>query len=591
MTKRGLVLILAVVVCLGAKSLSAQSVGSKGDPAAGATKATACAGCHGASGVSTSEAYPNLAAQQYAYLVKQLEAFHDGTRKDPLMQPMAQSLSAQDMKDLAAFYSSLQAPSGGADKAATLSAAQAKSVAHHAPIYTSPAFVTPRMHPTRQYWIDKLPVGPGREVLVERCNACHDLQRTIAFVRPRAEWQNIVAAMSRRGSAITAQEEPVAVDYLTKYFGPDSPPIEGRKEVGMRVCAPNQWPKGLAQFRKDWVSPYNIWVSNQVGGSVDVVDPSTKKIVSRINCLSAPDRVEFSRDGNTAYVPDRVEHNVTVIDTRTGAIKAKVPLIDRPNVSVLTRDYKKLYVGIWPVKPNENRLGYIQVMDTATLKIIKTIEVKGGIHDLWMSADGKDLLAMSPEGRFMDLFDTRNDHKIWTCCQGPEIGTMNMEAAPDGPTSRIFFSYGGYSGIIVIDAKTGKELERVPHPVDRSGPYKGIPHSSGNGKAFGFHGGEISPDRNYYWLMQASFIYRYALPRLKPVGDVHLALIDQVGKAFTPPIEGSWLTLSPDGSKVFASRPGRNLLSIVDAATRKEEALIPTGEYPLHISVWPRGTP
>jgi YVTN family beta-propeller protein len=68
-------------------------------------------------------------------------------------------------------------------------------------------------------------------------------------------------------------------------------------------------------------------------------------------------------------------------------------------------------------------------------------------------------------------------------------------------------------------------------------------------------------------------------------------LIDQVGNSFTPAVEGTWLTISPDGQTVWASRPGRNLLSVIDVKTMKEVALVPTGEYPLHISVWPRGTP
>jgi YVTN family beta-propeller protein len=395
----------------------------------------------------------------------------------------------------------------------------------------------------------------------------------------------------RRGSPVTPQEKPVVVDYLAKNFGLTSPPIDSRKEIGRTFCTPSQWPKGSKNFRSNWTSSYNIWVSNQQGASILIVDPATKKIVSRIGCVSAPDRVEFSRDGNTAYVPDRVEHNVTVINTRTGAIETKVPLIDRPNVSVLTRDYKKLYVGIWPVRGDEDKRGFIQVMDTKTLKIVKTIEMKGGIHDLWMSPDGKLLLAMSPEGRFMDLFDTRDDRKIWTCCHEAEIGTMNMEAGPDGSTSRIFFSYGGYNGIVVIDAKTGKELTRIRNQVDTTGPYKGIPHSSGNSKGFGFHGGEISPDGKDYWIMQGSFVYRYQLPSFKPLGDVHLAMVDQAGKSFRPAVEGSWLTISPNGQKVYAVRPGRNLLSVIDAKTMNEEALIPTGEYPLHISIWPRGTP
>jgi YVTN family beta-propeller protein len=579
-------------IFLNALALTAASGSAyaEGDAAVGRTRASACTACHGLTGTSPSEAYPNLAGQGYSYIVKQLKGFHEGTRKDPLMEPMAKPLSDQDIENLAAYFST-QKP---APPAALATQIPAESGAPpHAPIIPSDIVVS-RPHPTRQYWADRLPAGEGREVILQKCQLCHDLERTIAFVRPKEQWQNVIDAMNRRGSPVTPEEKGVIVNYLTKYFGPDSPPIPatgGVKEIGMRACKPGEWPKGSSDFRSNWKGSYNIWVSNQQGGSIDIVDPVTKNIVRRINCISAPDRVEFSRDGNTAYAPDRVEHNLTVIDTRTGAIKAKVPLIDRPNTSVLTRDFKKLYIGIWPVSGDEDKRGYVQVLDTDKLKIVKTIEVKGGIHDPWMSPDGKLLLVMSPEGRFMDLFDTKTDNMIWTCCYEAEIGTMNMEAGPDGSTSRIFFSYSGFSGVVVIDAKTGKELQRVPHPVDTEGPYKGIPHQSGNGKALGYHGGEISPDGKDYWVMQGSFVYQYALPSLKPLGDVHLAMVDPAGKRFTPAIEGSWLTIAPDGRKVYAIRPGRDLLSVIDVKTMKEEALIPTGEYPLHISIWPRGTP
>ncbi|HVY80489.1 MAG TPA: c-type cytochrome [Steroidobacteraceae bacterium] len=558
---------------------------ASGDVTAGRNKASACTACHGLTGVSPADLYPHLAGQRAAYLVKQLKAFRDGARKDPLMEPMAKPLSDADIENLAAYFSA-QKPAQPAPPLAQTSAPDTP-VAH--PPIAPAGIVVPRPHPTRQYWADKMPEAEARPIIWQKCQICHDLQRTLAFVRSKEEWGHVVDSMIRRGAPVTPEEKTVIVDYMTRYFGPDSPQID--KEVGMRACKPSEWPKGSSDFRSNWKSPYNIWVSNQQGGNIDIVDPQTKTVLRRINCVSAPDRVEFSRDGNTAYAPDRVEHNITVIDTRTGAIKAKIPLIDRPNTAVLTRDFKKLYAGIWPVRGDEDKRGYVQVIDTEKLKVVKTIEVKGGIHDTWMSPDGKLLLAMSPEGRFMDLFDTADERKLWTCCTEAEIGTMNMERAPDGATSRIFFSYSGFSGIVVIDAKSGKELQRVSHPVDTSGPYKGIPHASGNGKALGFHGGEISPDGKNYWVIQGSFVYRYELPSLKPLGDVHLALVDQAGKRFTPAIEGSWLTISPDGKKVYAVRPGRNLLSIIDVATMKEEALIPTGEYPLHISIWPRGTP
>ena len=78
-----------------------------GDAAAGKTKAATCAGCHGAVGVSANPLWPNIAGQQEAYMVKQMKAFRDGTRSDPLMSPMSKPLSDADIDDLSAYYSGL----------------------------------------------------------------------------------------------------------------------------------------------------------------------------------------------------------------------------------------------------------------------------------------------------------------------------------------------------------------------------------------------------------------------------------------------------------------------------------------------------
>lgn len=77
------------------------------DAAAGKAKSATCAGCHGAEGVSGNPLWPNLKGQKDAYLVKQLKAFRDGTRSDPMMSPMAKPLSDDDIANLAAYFSSL----------------------------------------------------------------------------------------------------------------------------------------------------------------------------------------------------------------------------------------------------------------------------------------------------------------------------------------------------------------------------------------------------------------------------------------------------------------------------------------------------
>jgi len=75
--------------------------------AAGKAKSGTCAGCHGAAGISKNPMWPNLAGQQQGYLVKQLKAFRDGSRSDPMMTPMAKPLSDEDIANLAAWYNSL----------------------------------------------------------------------------------------------------------------------------------------------------------------------------------------------------------------------------------------------------------------------------------------------------------------------------------------------------------------------------------------------------------------------------------------------------------------------------------------------------
>ena len=74
------------------------------DAAAGKAKSAICAACHGADGASLSPLYPNLKGQKEQYLAKQIKAFRDGTRKDPMMAPMVAALSDDDIANLAAYY-------------------------------------------------------------------------------------------------------------------------------------------------------------------------------------------------------------------------------------------------------------------------------------------------------------------------------------------------------------------------------------------------------------------------------------------------------------------------------------------------------
>jgi len=66
---------------------------------------TVCVACHGADGNSAIAANPILAGQGPAYIFKQLTEFKSAVRKNDIMAGMASTLSEDDMKSVALYFS------------------------------------------------------------------------------------------------------------------------------------------------------------------------------------------------------------------------------------------------------------------------------------------------------------------------------------------------------------------------------------------------------------------------------------------------------------------------------------------------------
>lgn len=71
----------------------------------------ACAGCHGAQGEgNASMNSPRIAGQPAEYLQRQLDAYANGARRSPVMEPIAKALSPPQRRDAAAAYAALESP-------------------------------------------------------------------------------------------------------------------------------------------------------------------------------------------------------------------------------------------------------------------------------------------------------------------------------------------------------------------------------------------------------------------------------------------------------------------------------------------------
>src|SRR5437867_1768638 len=65
-----------------------------------------------------------------------------------------------------------------------------------------------------------LPDGPGKEILLDICTRCHDLQRVRRERNSAEGWLEILDAMLNEGAPLSEKDLPVLLRYLARNFAP-----------------------------------------------------------------------------------------------------------------------------------------------------------------------------------------------------------------------------------------------------------------------------------------------------------------------------------------------------------------------------------
>ncbi|HEV8095843.1 MAG TPA: c-type cytochrome [Burkholderiales bacterium] len=93
----------SVAMFFASQTPAPRSAPPASDPSAGASLIAVCSGCHGAQGIAGDSTIPNLASQDFTYLVESIKAYRT-TRKREKMQLYITGLSQADIHNVAAFY-------------------------------------------------------------------------------------------------------------------------------------------------------------------------------------------------------------------------------------------------------------------------------------------------------------------------------------------------------------------------------------------------------------------------------------------------------------------------------------------------------
>jgi len=305
-----------------------------------------------------------------------------------------------------------------------------------------------------------------------------------------------------------------------------------------------------------------ILQTNAAGDDTHVIDPATNRVVDLINDVRIPHGVTSMPDGSLVFISDEALHTLDVVDARSLSVVKRIPLTGRPNNVAITRDGRKVYVGI------REAPGALDVIDTATLTRVKTVPVEGDVHNVYVTPDGRFAVAGSIPRSTISIVDTTSDHMVRTIKMSAGIRPMAFDTKPDGSTRRIFVQLSNYHGFAAVDFDSGRELTRIEHPS-----IPGVhPHRDGLQTAPA-HGLEVSPDGKQLWSTSKVYGYAYvhALPDLKEIARVF------VGQ------HPEWLTFTPDGRRAYVAAAGDNQTFVVDTKTFKEVARINVGQVPKRI--------
>jgi YVTN family beta-propeller protein len=322
--------------------------------------------------------------------------------------------------------------------------------------------------------------------------------------------------------------------------------------------------------------------TNFAGDTIHIIDPATNKVVGKIDGMEATHGITVAPDGSRIYISEEANNTLTVIDGKTLKVTKAIPLSGNPNLADITPDGRFVYVAIaltyddlseFP-KVKANPSGGVDVIDTQSLQKVKTIAMKGGVHDLNVTPDGKFVVVGNARGgqaNVMTVVNTKTNEVAWTLPMNPSPSPMAISKNPDGSTKSVFAQNGRDNGFQVVDFATRKVTNAVKLP-DITGqaqnPY-GPPAAS--------HGIMVTPDQKTL-LVNSRFnsaLYAYALPDLKPLGAVTLG-----GKG------AGWLTITPDSKTAYVANEHTNDVSVVDIKSLKETVRVPVGFAPARNTVW-----
>jgi YVTN family beta-propeller protein len=296
--------------------------------------------------------------------------------------------------------------------------------------------------------------------------------------------------------------------------------------------------------------PARVYVPNSMAGTVDVIDPTTYKVIDHYQVGSVPHHIAPAWDMSALYVDNEGSSSLTVLDIHTGRPTSTIN-IPFPYNLYFTPDGTKAIDVV-------ERLQRIEFRDWRNgWKLIKSVGIPWpGADHLDFSADGSYLMISTEYSGVVAKVDVNTMQLVGYVRVGGL--PIDVRLSPDGTV--FYVTNQGRMGVSVIDPVAMKEIQFIP---------------TGRGA----HGLQVSRDTRSL----------YVSNRLEGSISVISFATRSVTAKWLIPGGGSpdMLQLNPDGSRLWASGRYNSTVYVFDTTTGAVIARIPVGSQDHGLTFFP----
>jgi len=165
------------------------------------------------------------------------------------------------------------------------------------------------------------PEGAGKQVVLETCGGCHDINRLKIGYTPEG-WHTVMRMMQNFGAPIPPDHVAEITNYLIKSFPegprPQAALIEGPVDVAIKewpVATPGSRPHDPLAARDG-----SIWYSGQLANVLGRLDPASGQIKEyHVNAQTGPHGLKEDKDGNIWFTGNFASL-IGKLDPKTGQV-------------------------------------------------------------------------------------------------------------------------------------------------------------------------------------------------------------------------------------------------------------------------------